>query len=150
MLVTFGKHDGKSVEWLVLKESDYIKWILSQSASGKILQIQKHAAALVKKFDAKPLLNQCRAEDCSEKAIRATVYLDNLLPEWWCAECNPYQLGANAGKLQSISTYSQALTHVELYCRGRKSDSAEIIKYLAQAKGLPSRVSESHAQAFFS
>ncbi len=149
MQVTFGKHDGKSVEWLVLKEPDYIKWVLQQSASGKMLQVKTHAAALIKKFDAKPLLKTCRAEDCSEKATRVTVYLDNLLPVWWCANCNPYQLGANSGKLQVISTYAQALSHVEFYCKGRKSDSAEIVKYLAQARGLPSRVSETHAQAFF-
>lgn len=149
MLVTFGKNNGKSVEWLALKDPSYIQWVLKQSASGTLLQVQQHATSLIKKFDATPFLITCRADDCSQVATRATVYLENIEPEWWCEKCDPYQLGANAGKLQAISKYSQALGHVDLYCNSRKSDSNTIIKYLAQAKGLPKRVSEDQAQKFF-
>jgi hypothetical protein len=149
MQVTIGKNDGKSVEWLVLKDPSYIEWLLGAQASGKLLQLKHHAQNLIRKFDAKPISKRCYGQACSKAATRATVYLDNLVPYWWCATCDPYESGANAGKLQVISTYSQALHHVEYFCKGRKSDAAEIIKYLAQAKGLPSRVGEQQAQQFF-
>lgn len=149
MQVTIGKNAGKSVELLVLKDPAYVQWLLDTQASGKLLQIKQHAQSLIRKFDAKPLSTRCYGRACSKPATRATVYLDNLVPYWWCASCDAYEAGANDGKLQFISTYGQALEHVQFYCKGRKSDAAEIIKYFAQAKGLPARVGEQQAQQFF-
>ena len=59
MQVTLGKHAGKSVELLMLKEPGYIRWLLQQSPNGQLLEIKQHALALTKKFDAKPYQIVC-------------------------------------------------------------------------------------------
>jgi transcription elongation factor Elf1 len=148
MQVTFGKHSGKSVEALLLKEPAYIKWVLEQSPSGALLAVKNEAKRLIGKFDSRPY--EVRCNSCNQVATRATVYLDNLAAHWWCGNCNPYSLGANPGKLQEIRTYSQALQHVECYCRSRQGDFASLIKQLAKAKGLPERATEKKIVEFFS
>jgi hypothetical protein len=149
MQVTFGKHAGKSLELLMLREPGYIHWLVQQSATGPLLALKSEALKLMKRFDAKPFNQVCHSRTCKLGATRATVYGDNLVPYWWCANCDPYESGANAGKLQIVRTYADALSHVEFYCSGRKSDYVELIRYLAEAKGLPARVGEKQAQFFF-
>lgn len=105
---------------------------------------------LIKIFDAKPFTGkQCWDKSCSKAVTRFTVYFDNIEPYWWCESCDPYQSGANSGKLQLPIGYFSALQHVELFCRSKKSDYADIIKTISQAKGLPARVGEAQAQQFF-
>ena len=149
MQVTFGKHDGRSVEFLMLKEPGYVHWLIQESPSGALLAVKHHAQSLMKKFDAKPFHRACHGRNCTASATRATVYGTSLAPYWWCDNCDPYEAGANDGKLQGVRTYGQALNHVEFYCAGRKSDYVALIKYLAEAKGLPARVGEKQANAFF-
>jgi hypothetical protein len=151
MKVMFGKHLGESVELLMLKEPDYIKWILDQkSPTGAMVNVKTYIQKLIKIFDDKPFVGkQCWSKICQNPATKFTVYLDNLAPYWWCDTCDPYQTGANSGKLQSPIDYQSALQHVELFCRNRKSDYKEVIKMMSQAKGLPARVGEAQAQKFF-
>jgi hypothetical protein len=150
MNVTFGKHMGKSVELLMLKEPSYIKWILEQeSPRGAMASVQAYTKHLVLLFDQKPLIEQCCSKTCKQQATRLTVYLDNLLPHWWCHTCDPYQTGANAGKLQSPMGYLQALRHVEVFCNNRKPDYSGMINAISQGKGLPRRVGETQAKKFF-
>lgn len=149
--VTFGKHSGKSVELLMLKEPSYIKWVLEQkSPTGSMANIKSHIEHLIQVFDTKPFMGKnCWSKACQKQATKFTVYLDNLDPHWWCSECNPYQTGANSGKLQSPIDYRSALFHVELFCRNKTSDYRDIIKMISQAKGLPIRVGEPQAAKFF-
>jgi hypothetical protein len=149
--VTFGKHVGKSVELLMLKEPAYIKWVLDQqSPTGAMAKVKLHIQQLIQVFDKKSFAGkQCWAETCVKPATRFSVYLGNLDPCWWCNTCDEYQRGANPGKLQTPINYQSALQHVKNYCKGRKSDYTGIIKMISQAKGLPSRVSETKAQEFF-
>jgi hypothetical protein len=149
MQVTVGKHKGKSVKLLVLKDPDYVHWLFGENVSGPLLAVKNQAQQLINRFDAKPIQKQCYSSNCSSSAIRATVYGNNISPYWWCANCDPYQSGANNGKLQVLRTYSDALSHVVLYCASRKSDFREIIKEFAEAKGLPKRVGEQQCAAFF-
>lgn len=151
MQVTFGKHAGKSVELLMIKEPGYVKWVLEQqSPTGAMAKVKSYIQQLIKTFDAKPFIGkECWAKSCNKSATRFTVYLDNIDPYWWCGTCDPYQTGANSGKLQSPIGYTSALEHVELYCRSRKSDYMDIFKMISQAKGLPARVGETQAQKFF-
>jgi hypothetical protein len=67
-----------------------------------------------------------------------------------CDECNPDPIGVLEGRIQIVETYMDALTHVGNYCKSRKSDYRFLIRAFAQAKGLPKRVGEAQAQAFFS
>ena len=152
MDLTFGKHSGKSVEMLLLKEPQYLGWMLTQKdARGVLKQAQDHARKKIAEFNGKPFTKKCGGHLCSEVATRCTVYLNNVTdPRWWCEDCNPYQAGANAGKLQSLKTYSDAYQHVGIYCSGRVSDYRAIILAMAKAKGLPARVGEKQALEFFS
>ena len=151
MQVTFGKHIGKSVELLMIKDPSYIKYVLEQkSPTGSMAKVKSHIKKLIQLFDTKSFIGkECWDKSCKKEVTRFTVYLDNLDPYWWCSTCDPYQTGANAGKLQSPIGYQSALQHVELYCRNRKTDYTAIIKMIAQAKGLSNRVTEAQAQKFF-
>ena len=151
MQVTIGKHAGKSVELLMLKEPNYINWVLDeQSPTGDLANIKRHVQQLIKILDTKAFTkNQCWSKSCKKKATKFTVYADNLDPYWWCNTCDPYQTGSNSGKLQSPVKYQSALQHAKLICRNRKSDYTDIIKMISQGKGLPGRVGEAQAQKFF-
>ena len=151
MKVTFGKHSGKSVELLMLKEPSYIQWVLNQqSPTGNMATVKSHIQHLISIFDSKPFKGKkCSSKSCDKPVTRYTVYFDNLQPYWWCDTCDPYQLGANSGKLHLPNDYKSALLHVATFCQGRKPDYTYIIKTLSQAKGLPDRVGESQAQSFF-
>lgn len=150
--VSFGKYTGKSVELLMLKEPSYIKWVLEQqsSASG-MAAVKLYVKTLIEKFDSKPIVgkNCCAFKECNNIATKFTVYRDNLDAYWWCDTCDPYQMGASSGKLQSPTDYRSALRHVESFCQGKKSSYSEIIKMISRAKGLPMRVGEAQAQKFF-
>jgi hypothetical protein len=151
MDITFGKHAGKALELIILKEPDYLTWMLAQTgATGAMKQAQLEAERLISIFDKKPYIKACEGNSCGKPSTRCTVYMHNVLtPYWWCANCDPYQSGANSGKLYPISTYRQALQHVALHCGGKASDCKAIIKEMAIAKGLPSRVGKPQAQKFF-
>jgi hypothetical protein len=140
------------VELVVLKHPKYVRWMISkQDATGSLARARTHAQSKITKFDAKPFTTTCEGRHCKNQATRCTVYSDNVTdPHWWCEECDPYQTGANAGKLQSLRTYAAACHHVELYCSSRLSDYKAIITAMAKAKGLPARVGEKEAGEFFS
>lgn len=151
MKVGFGKHKDKSVGALVLKQPDYIAWVISKaSTSGPLARVKAEALRLIRIFDSKPIQTKCFGNGCSQLATRCTVYQSNVYgPMWWCDECNPYQSGAIGGKLSAISTYERALHHCQIFS-SRKDALLDLIKSLAQAKGLPKRVGEKQIDEFFS
>ena len=112
---------------------------------------QDEARRLIARFNSKPLVKDCFGEPgAHHKATRCTVYGKNVMaPRWWCDTCDPYQSGANAGKLQAVASYEDALDHVGFWCGGHSADYKSLIKALAQAKGLPAHVGEKQAAAFF-
>ena len=68
---------------------------------------------------------------------------------WWCDYYGPDPILALNGRVHLITSYRDSLSHVERYCKGRKSDYQVLIRDLAQAKGLPSRVGEKQGKEFF-
>jgi hypothetical protein len=152
MDITFGKRNiGKSVEIVMLNDPIHIKWVFDQrSPTGPLVGMKNHALKLEQIFDNKPFVEKkCAGDLCSRPATRFTVYQDNINPHWWCEDCDEYQHSAPRGKLISLSNYRSALKYVERYCRNRKSDYKQIIRVMAQGKGLPPRVGEKQAQIFF-
>lgn len=150
MLLTFGKHQGSTVAEIVLKESDYLIWMLGQqNPTGPMAQACAEARRLIAIFDDKPFLHQCMGHDCDAQATRITVYGQNIQPVYWCDACDPYSMGAASGKIQAIKRYCDAVQHVSFWCQGRKSDLKELIRSMARAKGLPARVGVQQAEAFF-
>ncbi len=86
MEITFGKHAGKSLELLILKEPTYIAWMLNQlNASGDMKHAQEKAKHLIAVFNAKPVLKDCFGKPAlAHKATRCTVYESNVtVPHWW-------------------------------------------------------------------
>lgn len=149
MLLSFGKHNGKSVEELILKNADYIQWILSQNApKGQMGMVAKEAQRLIAKFNQKQFSVVCAHSKCESIATRCSVYGPNIQCVFWCDNCNPYSRGACEGKLQIIRTYQDAIDHVNVWCKG-KNDLSKLIQNIAKGKGLPSRVGMTQAIAFF-
>lgn len=144
----FGKFAGKTTQLLVLKEPQYVHWLLKSNPSGPLLaaktQIIKHIAA----FDGRPFTTGCFA--CKSPACRCTVYDKTVSPMWWCGVCDPYQQGAHTGKLIVLKTYREALSYVEWHCAGQTTDYRELIKAVSRAKGLPVRVGAAQAESFLS
>jgi hypothetical protein len=135
---------------VVLKDPDYVQWMLTQSEpSGALARVRAEALRLMATFDAKALVAPCSGHGCRRLATRFSAYAGNTgLLNQWC-DCDPYQTGAAPGKLRILHTYRQGLAHVEQRCGGLKSGYRKIIKLMAQAKGLPTRVGDQQAAAFF-
>jgi len=149
MIITIGKkHNGKSTELVLLKEPDYVKWVLDKSdATGPLLKIKDDFLQLIEIFDNKSLTTKCHK--CGKPATRLSFYKGDTIPMSWCSICDPYSHGAFEGKLSIFSKYHSALEFVEYSCGGNKSSYKHIIRYLASIKGLPDRVGEKQAQDFF-
>lgn len=149
MQITLGKHQGKSLELVALKDPSYIRWLLREDAKGRLRDLQLYTRALLDHFDKMPIQHKCFAPKCSAKATCFSVYRDNIAPIWWCDECDPYQLGALPGRLQILSTYACALSHALLHCTKSADAEKTLVTSLARAKGLPQRVAEAQAAKFF-
>ena len=150
MKILFGKHKGKSAELVVLEEPDYVNWAKHKpNPTGPLVELNEEFRKLVKKFDQKPVQRKCMGCECSAPASYITLYQDNLMPYWWCDNCDFEQMGASAWKVQTISSYFGAISHVLQYCGDVPDDFKELITAMAQAKGLPTRVGEPQAAAFF-
>jgi hypothetical protein len=151
MQVTFGKHHGKYLTTLILKEPNYVKWVLEQTAAaGPLAQVKAEVERLVSIFDDKPITQGCYGRNCNKQAVKFSAYVGSPSPLCtWYDSCNPYHRGALDGKLVELKTYRKALQHVALTCGERKGRYRAIIKSIALAKGLPKRSRQQHIHAFF-
>lgn len=148
--VNFGKHNGKSVEELVLKEPRYTCWMLGVKKPGRrMAQVVREARRLIDIFDSKPFVVKCQGQGCDRPATRCVVYVRNLQPTFRCDHCSPYSSGAAAGKLSEIESYRAAHDYVGSGCRRAKKDLQVLVRYIASAKGLPKRVGKQQMRLFF-
>jgi hypothetical protein len=145
------KHPHRSMELIVVRWADYIGWMIGRkNPKGQLAVACVEAKRLIAEFDRKPILRPCMNRDCALPATLFSLYIGNISPCWWCAYCNPYSLGARRGKLVIVMTYEDALDFVTLWCGGTRLEYKAVIRAMAEAKGLPRRVGEREAQAFFS
>lgn len=151
MIVSFGKHKGMAVETLVLKEADYIRWVLLHpDPSGELASLRTEVSRLIAIFDQKPFVGKCSGAGCARAPVRVSAYAGSADSIYqWCGSCDPYSEGAADGKLTFIQTYAQALRHVTSTDRGVQSSYRTIVKNLAIAKGLPKRSGEVQVREFF-
>jgi len=149
MDITFGKYKGKLVETIVLKEPDYVLWLLNQNdASVPLAAVLNETKRLINIFDKKDFQQKCFG--CDQNATYCTAYTDNVTsPYWWCNKCNPYQSGAIAGKLQSVRSYQDAIRYVHFNCNANKAALKLLIKIMSEAKGLPERARDNNVKEFF-
>jgi len=138
-----GKHEGMTTEAVLLKEPDFAEWYWEHYPDAPHGRDFKRLAAW---FDQKPLIKKC---SCKKPATRASGYRGSPSLMFWCATCDPYSSGANAGKLVEITTLEGALNHINHTANANRSFKRMIVKELAQAKGLPRRVGKVQALAFF-
>ncbi len=151
MIIPFGKYRGKSVEWLVLKRPDYVKWILDQPApTWPLAGVKSEALRLISRFDAKPIVKPCSGSNCSKTAIRFTAYEgDWYYPNAWCETCYPYRdFPASLGPTD-IETYKDVLKFVRQRYDVRDGDYRAAIDTIASAKGFPERSSPARLKEFF-
>jgi hypothetical protein len=140
-----GKHAGKTTETLLLKSPDWAQWMMSNHPDNPV---SREFRRLVARFDAKPFTKIC--DRCRQQATRASAYQGsgrNLM--FWCDDCNPYSSGASSGRLTVVRTFDDALRHIEFTCTALRGEKRDIINALAKGKGLPSRVGDAQAEAFF-
>jgi hypothetical protein len=149
MKIQHGKHIGKSIELVMLKDPNYIEWILNEpNPNGWLITVKREILRLIDLFDRKPFIRKCTG--CKEKvAIRASLCDDNPIPWWWCNDCEPNLSEILKGRIHFVITYTQALDHIRNYGGRRKGDLNYLIHLLAEAKGLPKRVGEKQARSFF-
>jgi len=149
MRIDFGKHKDEIVEFVMLEDPSYIKWVLDQkNASGKLGELQSEIMRLMDIFDRKPILSRCTGHNCNRNATRAAVSRFNPVPSWWCDQCSPAQ-DSNEDKPKIVCTYRDALNYAARHTGRWESDYQNLIQALARAKGLRSRIDKDEAQEFF-
>jgi hypothetical protein len=149
MEITFGKHKGKSTELVFFESPDYVNWILSKSqAKGQMAMVYNDILRLIKKFDSANFTVNCHTEQCNKIATYCTIHRRNSnMINWWCDDCEPYQLKSTPGMLEVIRNFGDALNYVNN--NSGNNDLTSLIQQLARAKGLPEDIDENEAQAFF-
>ena len=150
MLITFGKHCGKTVEYIVLLYPDYPFWIddLKEETeiTGKLLEVKLHIDFLIRKFDAKTIVETCcKKHFPPTPATHAISFYNSKEIVWLCENC----FLARPGKVYDVSTYRGVKSHVDRFFRGRTSELKEILRKVAVGKGLPARVGEKACADFF-
>jgi hypothetical protein len=149
MLISFGRHQGYSTDWLVLNEPGYVWWMLdSRGTIGNFLDVCAEASRLLWHIDAKPFLVTCSGDQCSNLAMRVSAYDGVAQLKPWCDSCDPSIAGVSPGTLTIIRTCREAMSYIAR-TTSRRSDHRAIIRYLAQAKGLPVDADVYERRAFF-
>jgi hypothetical protein len=139
-----GKHQGKTTEEILLKEPDYAVWYMGEYPESRA---GRDFRRLEKAFDAKPFVAECR---CGQKAVRVSGYRGSPLLMFWCAECSPTGSGAEPQKLRyPVNTYRAVLEHISLTADGYKNWKKDIVRGLAEGKGLKTPLSKKKLAAFF-
>jgi hypothetical protein len=150
MIITFGEYRGRSVEWLVLKRPDYVKWILDQpTPTWPLADVKSEVLRLISIFDAKAILKPC-GRNCLVSVSGFEAYDGNPYMLWpVCDMCDPCQNGPAPWKLSVIRTYNDALNFIKQHCDGRGSEYRLAINTIAVAKGFPERSSPARIRKFF-
>lgn len=154
MIMGFGIHSSKTVENVVLTHPDYVKWMLDNIEKASYQKrfvngAKKQVNRLINIFDKKPTMCKCNTIGCNNTAENA-IFFSSVVSnhKWLCNEC----LGgkhSTLGRYKIVRTYRNALSYVEKNCKNAGSNYELIIKYLAEAKGLPSRFTETDESSFF-
>ena len=149
MLVTSGKHKGKPLEVVALKDPCFIQGVLLSEAESKAQKaMQAEARRLVDVFDRMPFVVRCCGHGCERRAMRCSIYKSDVLnPWWWCDACDPRQYGAGECKVHIVRTYHDALDFSAQF--DDPSVAMDLVRAMAEAKGAPSSPSRRQADVFF-
>jgi hypothetical protein len=136
-----GKYEGRSFEEVLLKDPAYAHYLSIKGAPRIAKEFQK----LIKWFDEKPMTTPCAK--CGNTATRATGYDGGtgLKLFFYCESCDDPWTDEAEGRL--LRTFNDAIKFVDDTRPGKTAKQA-IIRKLAEAKGLPKRVSARAAHDF--
>ena len=127
MIVSFGKHCGRTAEEVILKDPAYVSWAMNQPEPGeRLAAFCEEVSWLIGIFDRKPFVQKCT--NCPRPATRCTLYKDSPQPMFWCDQCNPYTAGASPGRLRDVRSYWDA------YGFSRRDDVAFLIRALRRPR----------------
>jgi hypothetical protein len=145
MRLQYGRYQGRTAETLLLRAPDYALWVLRHRPDGKLAQCFRE---LIAAFNARPLQSPCQA--CGAQATRAAALPERSELYFFCDACALYPDAAPFGAAQDLRTLAQLADHVERTARRRATARFRaLVRGMAQAKGLPRRITESAAEAFF-
>jgi hypothetical protein len=150
MLLTFGKHFGRLLEAVVLKEPAYVRLMLSyEGANGPLARAQEEALRLIEIFDARPFLLPCTNPDCHRTATCCWLFYYSFSPKWWCGKCDLPQTLPCPDLLYLFGTYGAAASYIETAYYPREEGMRRLIRLMAEAKGLPEGFTDRAAEEFF-
>lgn len=136
-----------SYELLLLRDPTYVEQLLAiGDPTPEEDAAQSELTRLIEIFNTKPLLKKCHK--CGQQATQGSVYKRTTRYFWWCDTCNPCSAMAERSKLVMVRAYHDT-------CGGASHHASPeyalplLVMELAQAKGLPARVGEAQAKAFF-
>lgn len=140
MNMSFGKHWGKPIAWVMIQDPTYFIWMNNKGMTNKP---EFHFfQRLLATFVQKPFIN-ARCPYCNGKnpVYGLTLYKRTFNGEFWiCKKCRLYAGGAFEETLTIItnpfiSTFS--------------SNAKDIMKAMAEAKGVPKRKTKKAMADFF-
>lgn len=140
-------HKGKLIETVVLKYPDLIYWMAEKDPPHGSEWLPGYIGKCADLFDAKPFTRECARRTCTRTATRFSLYPDSTKPMFWCATCDPEQFGAH--DLTVSSRYYDALRHIGLSSSPTRHGHRNVIRSLAEAKGLTGNMTEKKIIQFF-
>ncbi|MFN3515495.1 MAG: hypothetical protein ACK41C_20805 [Phenylobacterium sp.] len=145
MRLQYGRYQGRTAETLLLRAPDYAVWVMRHQPEGRLAQYFRD---LITAFDARPINQPCQA--CGAAATRAAALPERSDLYFFCDDCALYPNAAPAGAAQDLRTLADFVSHVERTARRRPvARLRAFVRRMAQAKGLPRRITEPAAEAFF-
>lgn len=145
MRLQYGRYQGRTAETLLLRAPDYALWVLRHQPDGRLAH---HFRDLMAAFDARPLERACQA--CGRGATRAAALPERCELYFFCDGCALYPDAAPLGAAQDLRTLADLADHVERTARRRAIPRLRaLVRRMGQAKGLPRRITEPAAGAFF-
>lgn len=145
MRLQYGRYQGRTAEALLLRAPDYALWVLRHQPDGRLAHCFRD---LIAAFDARPLQSACQA--CGAQAVRAAALPERTELYFFCDACALYPDAPPLGAAQDLRTLDDLAAHVERTTRRRAvARLRSLVRRMAQAKGLPGRVTEPAAAAFF-
>jgi hypothetical protein len=149
----FGRHEGKLIADVILRYPDFIHWWQVECNKSNYRLFETEVYRLIAFFDEKPFVVPCSGKvkgiPCTRPVTQFSLYYNSASPVFWCDECDPQGLGAGAGTLRMASGYFGALQHAE-WCSPRRRSQRQVIREIAQAKGLTSKMTQEKIIRFFS
>lgn len=146
-------HNNKLVSAVIVRFPDFIYWLAERTPIAEFDWLYEHIQEQVDIFDGRPFTQVTCAgrvdgQPCTLAVKRYSLYQKSAMPSFWCATCDPLQLGANEDKLATYTGYYDGIRYVHRFGANRLRKRA-LVRRLANAKGLTGNFTERKVMEFF-